>query len=55
MPCSICGSEKSGRYKHLPTQDGWIELSEFTEYCTPCAKAEVVKLEEIFKKAKEAT
>lgn len=54
MACSVCGSENAAQLKHLPIPEGWIELSDFTYYCTPCAKNEAAKLNEIFKKSKEA-
>lgn len=56
MACSVCGNKQFKNYKHLPLPDGrkgWIELSEFTKYCSKHAMEEAIKIDQSYQKAKE--
>jgi hypothetical protein len=55
VSCISCGNAYSASIKHLPLpegRNGWIELSEWSEYCADCAEKEAIKIDEICRKAK---
>lgn len=56
MGCSVCGDKQARSYKHLPLPDGrkgWIELSEYTNYCSKHAMQEAIKIDQSYQKSKE--